>query len=153
MLEKTRIDGVASPQEVALGHRMLFAVIGLLACETTITVLVGGQPLVLYFMTTAAIAWAFIGLPVILPLPSRVLSQLPWLVILIGGGCLGPLALAAIFIASASLHALLGPATFSLDGLFAGAELLWPVASLASTVAVGTYSALVRRRYRQISVP
>ncbi len=144
---------VARPEEIRLGHRLLFAMIGLLTGEATMAVLAAGHPLWLYFIIAAAIGWAFVGLPIVLPVPSRVLSQVPWPVVLIVGGCLGPLAMAAMLLTTAALHALLGPApaTFSLNGLFTGTEHLWPMASLVSAVSVGMYSALVRRRYREIS--
>lgn len=114
-------------------------------------VLVAGRSLWLYFMIAAAIGWAFVGLPVLLPLPARVVSRVPWPVVLLAGGFLGPLALLAILLTAEVLH---GPnwATFSWAGLVAGTETLWPTASLVSTVSVTLYWALVRRTYRQLGV-
>lgn len=141
---------VARPNRTRLGHRLLFSVIGLLAGEVTMAALVGGQPLWLYFMLTVAIGWACVGLPVILPLPSRVVSQASWPVVLIAGGCLGLLALAVVFITTAALQWFLGPsaAPFSLSGLLVGTGLLWPMASLVSMVSVAVYSALIRHKWR-----
>ncbi len=149
MLQNTHPPGVARPEEIRFFYRLLFAIIGLLAGEATMAVLVGGRPLGFYFMVSVAIGWALVGLPVVLLLPSKLVSQIPWPVILVAGCCLGPLALAVIFITTAAVQALLGPgsARLSLNGLFVGTELLWPMASLVSTVSIMTYSALVRGGY------
>lgn len=149
MLQNTHPHEVARPKEPRLVYRLLFAIIGLLAGEATMAVLVGGQPLGFYFMVSVAIGWAFVGLPVVLPLPSSLISQIPLPVVLVAGCCLGPLALAGIFVTTAPVQALMGPgpARLSLNGLFVGTESLWPMASLVSTVSTMTYSALVRRKY------
>jgi hypothetical protein len=153
MLQNTHPNSVAEPEETRLVYRLLFAIIGLLAGEATMAVLVGGQPLAFYFEVSMGIGWAFVGLPVMLPLPSSLVSKIPWPVVLVAGCCLGPLALAGIFLTTAAVQALLGtgPARLSLNGLFVGTEFLWPMASLVSTVSVMTYSALVRGRYNDSS--
>jgi hypothetical protein len=150
----THPNGAARPEETSLVYRLLFAITGLLAGEAIIAVLVGGQPLAFYFEISVAIGWAFVGLPIVLPLPSSLVSQIPWPVVLVAGCCLGPLALAGIFVTIAAVQALLGPGPtrLSFNGLFTGTELLWPMASLVSTFSVITYCALVRGRCRRSAV-
>ncbi|MGH9630454.1 MAG: hypothetical protein ACRD7E_19250 [Bryobacteraceae bacterium] len=141
MLQETQLDGVAEAGRVPLGHRLIFACIGLLAGEVVMTVLVRPREMLLYYVIAAAIGWAFIGLPIVLPVPSRVVSRLPWLLVLIFGAVLGPLALLVIFITSAVLQDQ-SLDTFSL----AHTESLWPTASFVSVVSVAVYSDLVRLR-------
>lgn len=112
-------------------------------------VLVRGQPLGFYFMVSVAIGWAFVGLPLVIPLPSSLISEIPWPVIFVAGCCLGPLALAGILVTTAAVQALMGPGPGRLpwNGLFVGTESMWPMASLVSTVSTITYSALVRGKF------
>jgi hypothetical protein len=155
MPRDARTEEVALPEPNHLGHRLLFASIGLLAGEGVIAIIMEGQPLWQHFLIAAIIGWACVGLPLVLPLPSRLISQATWPVVVFAGACLGPLALASMFVATALLQAVLGfgLATFSLRGLFAGTGFLWPMASLVSTVAIAVYSALIRRSYRRITAP
>lgn len=155
MLQNTHPNGTARPEETRLVYRLLFAIIGLLAGEATMAILVGSQPLGFYFEVSVAIGWVFVGLPVVLPLPSSLVSQISWPVILVAGCCLGPLGLMGLFVTTAVVLAFLGtiPARLSLNGLFVGTEVLWPMASLVSAVSVMTYSALVRWRYGNSAFP
>ena len=88
MLQTIKMQGVARPEETGLGYRMLFAIIGLFAGEATMAVLVRGQPLWLYYIGSVAIGWAFVGLPLVLPLAPSLVSQMPWPLVLIAGCCL-----------------------------------------------------------------
>lgn len=127
--------------------QILCALGGLLAGETSMTLLVGGQPLWPYFLLATAVGWA-IGLPVVLSLQFGRDRRISWAKILITGLGLGPVVLALLIVATSFLQALLGfgLATFHFRGLWTGTEHLWPLASLVSLAALVVYTALLRRK-------
>jgi len=84
--------------------------------------------------------WILVGVPIALLWPARVVSRLNWLVTLLIGSVLGPLALFLIaFILTAVKSRL---SSFNLDNTGS----LWPVSIVVSTVAFATYRALLARR-------
>ncbi len=132
------------PESVPFRSRLLFAFAALLAGEAALPLLSPLHPQLLRMgMIAAAIGWAFIGLPIVLPLGSRTVARLPWPVVLITGACLGPLALLVMFLTAALLQGQ-NIAAFSLSPT----GTLWPAAIAVSTISVVVYSALMRRSSR-----
>jgi hypothetical protein len=82
--------------------------------------------------------WLFVGVPTALFFPARSITRLPWLLTLLVGATLGPLALAAVLIVLAHGH---------LDVLYpsTGTYGLWVYSIVVSTVAFGVYVALLRK--------
>lgn len=110
--------------------------------------LVGGQLIWPYFMVSVAIGRPFVGLPVVLPLPSSLISQIPWPVVLVAGCCPGPLALAFILVTSAAVQALMGPgpARLSFDGCLSAPNPYGQCPVWFQPVSTTTW-ALVRGKY------
>jgi hypothetical protein len=86
------------------------------------------------------IGWMMIGIPAVLIISSERILKTAWLLILLGGALLGPLALLVVF--------LLLSRGMPNSGTFTNTGFLWACASLISTVAFGVHCALVRRSAR-----
>jgi hypothetical protein len=148
-----------------LFQRLIFAAIGLIAGNVALLALLlynamrmravllkmhMGQPFLqlpqawesfVLYAGFSIVGWAAIGLPIVLALPPRRLSRLPWPLYLLIGAALGPLALLFIFFVLAAMQGQLN--TFSLSHT----ESFWPLSILVSTVSFLVYAALVRGRF------
>jgi hypothetical protein len=88
----------------------------------------------------SVIGWIFVGVPIVVALPERLLSRVPWLGCTLIGATLGPLALLIILLVLFAYQGrLIG---FSL----AHTEGLWHLSVIVSTVSFLVYTALLRRR-------
>ena len=83
------------------------------------------------------VGWLLVGLPTALFFPARSIIRLPWLLRLLVGAALGPLALLVIFV-------LLGHGHVEFPGTFRGTGWLWAYSSLVSAVSFALYVALLR---------
>jgi hypothetical protein len=86
------------------------------------------------------IGWMLIGIPTVLIISSERILKTSWLLILIVGALLGPLALVIIFLLLS--RGMPSSATFTDTGF------LWACASMISMVAFGVHCALVGRSAR-----
>lgn len=94
----------------------------------------------LIYAIFSVIGWIFVGVPIVIALPERLLSRVPWLGCTFIGATLGPLAFADNLTRTFRVS---GPAQrFSL----AHTEGLWPFSVIVSTVSFLVYTALLRRR-------
>jgi hypothetical protein len=100
-------------------------------------ILVALEVFIVYALFSFA-GWLFVGVPTALFFPARSITRLPWLLTLLVGATLGPLALAAVLIVLAHGH---------LDVLYpsTGTSGLWVYSIVVSTVAFGVYAFLLRK--------
>ena len=82
-------------------------------------------------------AGLFVGLPIALFLPARLITHLPWPLIVFVGVALGPLTLFVILVVLSHGH--IG------SGSFRGMGIEWAYSILVSAVSFGVYAALLRR--------
>jgi hypothetical protein len=89
--------------------------------------------------------WLLLGLPTALIFPARLITGLPWILRLLLGAALGPLALFLIFLLLAHGH-LEFPATFR------GMGVEWGYSILVSTVSFVLYGAMLGKK-GSLSIP
>jgi hypothetical protein len=91
------------------------------------------------------VGWLFVGLPIALLLPAHFIRRSPWLLTLLLGAALGPLALFLVLaLVSDSSRAALAHGHM-IPGLLTGTASLWPLSILVSTIAFAVYVALLRK--------
>jgi hypothetical protein len=145
------------------GRRLLFSTIGLLAGNAALPIylMIGllfgalwgrvawlnachALPDILGIFVSYAIfsilGWAFVGFPIVLAFPARLLSRVRWPLCALIGAALGPLALLLIFFVIFAMQGRVS--AFSL----AHTEALWQFSILVSTVSFLVYVALLRKR-------
>ena len=86
------------------------------------------------------VGWMIIGIPAVLIISAERILKTAWLLILMVGALLGPLALLIVF--------LLLSRGMPRGETFTHTEFLWACASVISMVAFGVHCALVRQRAR-----
>ena len=91
--------------------------------------------------TFSVLGWIFVGVPIAVAFPVRLLSRLAWPGRIVMGAALGPLALVLIFVVLFTIQS--RRSAFSL----AHTESLWPFSILVSSISFLVYAALLRRRY------
>jgi hypothetical protein len=151
-----------SARRVGWGRRLSYAFIGLVAGNAAMDaylltgyvrtfilspalrsrigdILIGTFWLFLLYGTFSLIAWLIVGLPFVFLLPLRAVRRLPWAVILLISGALGP----AVFLPIMLL-------LFRNQG-FRHTGTLWLLSVIASVVGFSTYAWLVRRRLRPLT--
>lgn len=84
------------------------------------------------------VGWIFVGVPIALAFPARILSRVPWPIGLLIGATLGPVALLLVFILVYAMQGRLNE--FSL----AHTEGLWQLSILVSLVSFLVYTTLLR---------
>ena len=144
-----REGGFASENEVGSFRRLLYAVMGLIAGNAAMLVLLGLPVLFnfrgwwdvpLLYAVFSAVGWVLVGCPIVLVFPPLLLLRVHWALRLLIGATLGPIALLLIFFL---LYAKQGaPGTFSLDHT----GFCWPMSVVVSTVSFHVYVSLLGRR-------
>lgn len=160
-------EDAGSVRAIGFGRRVGYAFIGLLAGNAAIAayflstylrgllqfhssvaarpasqILIGYAGLMLLYGTFSLIGWLVVGLPAVVLLPLRMISRLPWLVILLIAAAIGVTAMFLILLLFSGGH--LTPDSFSFRRFW----LYWVLALLASMVGFPTYCWLIRRRLR-----
>ena len=89
--------------------------------------------------------WLFVGLPVALFFSARSITRLPWLLSLLLGAALGPLALFLVLVLLSDVSRAALAHGHMIPGMFTGTASLWPLSIFVSTVSFVVYVVLVRR--------
>lgn len=84
------------------------------------------------------LGWLFVGLPAALFLPAHLIARLPWVLAIVAGGILGPIALAIIFLLHDHGH-------IYLSSSFAESVTPYAYSILVSSVCFIVYRGLLRR--------
>jgi hypothetical protein len=92
------------------------------------------------------VGWLFVGVPASLLFPARSITRLSWVLALLVGAALGPLALLAIIL-------LINHGRISFPSSFTGAGLAWTYSILVSTTSFLVYVALLRRDVGRQALP